>query len=739
MSHYLLTDHREKDWFKASLKAHNQGRDHVYLHGIHSLKKDMENFYLQNYQHIKPYRPEYQPNPFRHQYDLFMHLWINFHKILKSEIKELRRLAVVESNDSYNDQADELHDTSTLYGITRVDCMFAAGELRWPTSILHDGSRRGSFIRDPWAERRIKALSHETIKYVAGFGGGGQGKTTVFIAADLLLWDHYIFTEKGARVMLSTTNQDKLDSVGWPYISRLYKSTESGISLYAGRGRLAGKYTIQRPDNKDTGGVVKGVLLGVNTSGGRIIDKLTGAHGHPYVGYTLDEATTTPPEPLDAADNFTMHAGDYRIKLAFNYDTDSDTGGENVKPPGGWETVDEHTGEWITKTKNGKAIIVLHFNNNDSPGMTEEGARLFPHMPSLRVLNEKYPDESKRVMSNLGFRRFWVGFRFAHLLNDLVLSEEFVNSNGANQDLIFKDNKFQSFFSFDSAPAEIDRNFMLVNRHGLCPFTNQRIFGPHLGISLKKTSESLRYYRESSAEILEHAKNHGIVSGGGIVDFTGRPGHAEHLHAASFHVTRIVYNQAVPDGRRSNTVTRRVERAIPLGIQVDFKEDSGPDRVWYAHEVAENLIDFAAWLTRQYIIAKRLRGINLNFLKNVQHHGLDLELFHRKWRKKVSSSYGERFKLYTKDEFRKEFDFSPEIQDNLFQSSYYAFMQLRIPLTPIDSDVTVMKETERDRDIEKLQELHKINNNSSSRFNEMGISIQVGGIKGTDSNYWNRF
>lgn len=732
MSDYLINDLREKAWFKSAFVEHKKGRDHIDALGIISIKKEMKEFYEARLHQVKPYHPAYQPNPFRHQYDLFVHLWINYYKILDREIKELRKI----DND---DKADELEESQTLYGITREDCMFAAAELRWPTTVLPNGARKGSFIRDPWAERRVKALSHSDIKYVAGFGGGGQGKTTVFIAVDLILWDHYIFTEKGARVMLSTTNQDKLDSVGWPYVSRLYKSTEKGISLYAGQGRLAGKYTIQRPDNKDTGGVVKGILLGANTSGGRIIDKLTGAHGHPYVGYTLDEATTTPKEPLDAADNFTMHAGDYRIKLAFNYDSDSDTGGANVKPRGGWGEVDEHTGEWITKTENGKPIIVLHFNNQDSPGMTEEGARLFPHMPNAKILKEKYPDETQRVMSNLRFRRFWVGFRYAHLMNDLVLSEEFILINQANQALTFHNNSFQSMFSFDSAPAEIDRNFLLIGRHGLCPVTKQQIFGPHAAVSLKKTSESIKYYRESSDEILDIASKNAIKSGGGIVDFTGRPGHAEHLAASGFLVTRLVYNQGVPDGKRSNTVSRKIERAIPLGVQVDFKEDAPTDKQWYAHEVAENQIDFAAWLTRQYIVAGRLRGININFLSDINHNGIDLELFQRKWKKKLSNSYGERFKLIPKEEFRKAFNFSPEIQDTLFQLSYYAFMVLRIPLTPIDSNATLMTVEERDKDIEKLNELHVINKNSQSHFDAMGIQVQAGGFKGTDNDYWNRF
>lgn len=723
-----------------------KGRDKIYLHGSMALKARLDEFYECGHHKISPYHEKYIPNPFRHQYDLFIHLYIDWEDILKEEVSLLRKLARKEKNTSYDDKADELKETNTLYGITKSDAIFAAGELRWPTQIKPNGARIGKFIRDPWAERRIAALNHPDIHYVAGFGGGGQGKTTVFLAYDLMMWDHYLFTEKGARCMISTTNQDKLDSVGWPYIINLNATTQQGISLYAGRGKPGGKYTLRRPDgkteisvNKDTAGVFKGLLLGETTNRGRIIDKLTGAHGHWYVGYTLDEATTTSEAPLDAASNFTMHAKKWTVKLAGNYDDDSDTLGSNVKPLEGWGSVDETTGQWITKTKNNKDIIVLHFNNNLSPGMDEEGARLFPHMPSKKILEKDY-SASERSMSKLRYRRFWVGYRFADLTNDKVLTEEFILINGADKPLIFRQNRIdRNFGSFDSAPAELDRNMLMLGQSGICAQTGQKIFGPTKIKILHKATASLQYYRESSMEILKTVKENGIGSGDLIVDFTGRPGHAEHLHQAGFFVQRLVYNSATPDGVKEDNVTHRIGRKMPLGIQIDFKQGTGPAHTWYAHEVAETKIDFAAWLCRQYIIAGRLKGISHALLEAINSRGMDLEFYSRKWRMKNSQKYAERFKLASKDEFKSDFGFSPDILDCLFELCYFAFVHLQIPLTPVDSNATLVEPSGKKDQIDQLNEINTNYHFDRHESKTLGTHFEAGATSEGSDDYWKRF
>lgn len=715
----LIDDHFQKEWFHRCLSASEKGIDHIDTLGILSLEEQMEEFYNESKDKIPPYHTRYEPNPFRFQYDLLVHCWLHYHSILDREIKLNK------------EKSEELTLTQNLYGITREDFLFAAAELRWPTTQDKDGARRGKFVRDPWSERRVQDYSHPKIKYTASFGGGGQGKTTTFSAFSVMMFDHYLFTEKGARCMISTTAKDKLNSVAWPYVTTLYKATEQGISLYAGRGEIKGEWTIKRPGNKDTAGVFKGLLLGNQINNSSVEDKLTGSHGHPFISYLLDEAQSTSKAPMVAANNFTMHARDYRISLAGNYSEDEDTLGENTKPKGGWTSVDENTEYWETKTATGQPIIVRHFNNNNSPGMGEL-SKVFPHMPSKRNLEEKYPNPSSRTMNNIGYRRFWVGFRTDSLDNDLVITDEFVKENNANQPLILHQIE-STFFSFDSAPAEIDRNVQLICKSGLCPKTKQRIFGPSHIYILPKTTESIRYYRESSASLLSNAHKNNIKSGAAIVDWTGRPGHAEHLDQAGFTVQRIVYNKGLPDGQRIDTITKRKERPIRLGITVDFQKGIPVDKLC-AHHVSETCIDFSALLLRLYIQAGRLRGLNEDLIKNLSlERSWDEEVYKRKFRYKTSVKYGDRFVLQSKKEFKELYGFSPDIFDSLLQMCYYAFVYLKIPLTSIDSDVNLKLQ-----DTQKIEDdVNEVWDSINAFDDEMAIHISEGQPEHDD--YWNQF
>lgn len=739
---YLIDDHREKDWFKmAYSNAERPGN--IYTHGIKVLAQDMKDFYKKGLHKIPAYSQHYVPNPFVHQYDLFVHMWINYYKILSREIDYLRMLESKENNEDYGYQADELEATKKLYGISREDCFFAAAEIRWPTQISETGARTGKLIRDPWSEKRITAISHPEIKYVASFGGGGQGKTTTFTAFNLMMFDHYLFTEKGARCMISTTRKDKLNSVAWPYVMNLNHSSRKGISLYAGKGEIRGEWTIKRPGNKDTAGVFKGLLLGNDLQDTAVVDKLTGSHGHHFIGYALDEAQSTSKAPMDAALNFTLHAVDYRIELAGNFSEDNDTLGANTTPPGGWSSVDENTETWETHTKTGQKIIVLHFNNNNSPGMTDRGSKIFPHLPSKKQLRDKYPTESSRSINNLGYRRFWLGWRVANLNKRVVLTEDFVRDNSATLplDLI---NVNCTWFNFDSAQAEIDRSPATIAQSGVDRLTGHIVFGPTKIRKLNKATDSLEYYRKSTSELLRICNEEGIKSGGGIVDYTGRPAHAELLSQANFHVERLVYNKGLPDGVRTDTVTKRVERAIPIPVTIDFK-DNPPGKIVYAHEIAETCIDFAAWLLMTYIQAKRIRGINDSLLIGIDSHGMDKEFFCQKYFYKPSVKYGDRIKLgdgtvgvKRKEDFRKEYGFSPDIFDTLLQMAWYAFFVLNIPLTPAEGNANVSKREKFD----VFKDLDEINNNSftiepqpKSESDEMEIQFEdVGSEWETTSN-----
>ncbi len=674
-------------WFERAREAKDKGIDNITLFGIKYLMHQYNDFYKNGYHKVKPYHISYQPNPFRYQYDLMIHIWINYYEILKQEIAILRK-------ENKNEQADLLMQSRTLYGIERHDFLFGAGELRWPTTILPDGGTSGQFIRDPWSERRLKAFSSDKYKYVFGFGGGGQGKTHISMATLLMIFDHYIFTNKGARCMFSTVNEDKIESVSWPYLVNLNTNTEKGISLYAGKGKAAGARTIRRPETKDTGGVFRGILIGNQMNPQSIIDKLTGSHGHPFIGYLIDEMQSTPGIPISAASNFTMHAKDYRILGAGNWGEPNDTLAENVKPDSGWDSVNETTGEWISTCKNGSKAIVLHFNNNLSPGMTDEGNKKWPHLPNKRILDERYPPAKRDPEKDIGYRRFWIGFRVKSIANTSVVSESLVKENNANRPLSLSETKHR-FYTFDSAPAELDRNILITCEEGTCSSTKDLVFGFKKIHELKKATDSIKYYNESSQQILQLAKKNNINSGGGVHDWTGRPAHPEILASNGFMVHKIIYNKGVPDGKRRDIHTGKIERAIRINADLDFRNDIPQDKL-YAHHIAENQISLGAWALREYIRLGRVVGLTDELFEGLSaKRSIDEELYNRKFYLKNSGTYGERFHLQPKDKFKEDFGFSPDILDCMFQAAWYMLMVRKFPLTPVGKDDTVSKEEEQ--------------------------------------------
>lgn len=680
--------HEGTAYFAKALEAHHKGMDTVYDFGIQYVRVYHDEFYKRKLHLSRPYAHDYQPNPFRFQYDLCVWLWLNYYKILNEEIAILRTLHNKDKRAGHDNTINEILSTRVLYNIPRADFLWMAAHLRWPTTVLPDGAHHGLFIRDPWAELRLDAMSHESIKYDIWFGGGGQGKTLTALAVALIIFDHFIFTQKGARCMISTVNKDKLNSVAWAYLCNIHSSTEKGISLYAGRARIAGDHTLARPENKDRGGVFKGILIGNSMNPQSIIDKLTGSHGHPFIMYIMDEIQSTPDAPITAAPNFTMHAGDSRIIGSGNWGENNDTLAENCRPDISWDKVDEHTGSWISTTQNGAKAIVLHFNNDLSPGMTDEGHKSYPHLPSKKILDAKYPDHKNRNANNISYRRFWIGFRVKESGDTCVIHEDLVKENLADAPLNLSE-LTHTFFSFDSAQAEIDRNMCVVCKEGICAVTKQRVFGPHKCYPLSKSTESIKYYTESSKKLLDIAKQNNIKSGSAIVDWTGRPAQAELMQANGFVVRRIVYNKGVPDGIRKDKMTNRIEKEIRLGIQPDFKQDVPADKVC-AHHIAENLISLGAWALREYIKAGRVRGINESLTAFMRHErSLEDELYHREFYLKNSITYGSRFQLESKKEFKEKYGFSPEILDCLFQAAYYMLIYRGLPLTPAANDAII--------------------------------------------------
>jgi hypothetical protein len=664
----------DTEWFKLCKEASDKGRGKIFGFGLRSIKEEQKKFMSDGFHKLEYFDFNFRPNPFQHQYDLLMHMWLNYYKLLKREIQLLK--------NEGNDRWEELQEERTFHGITRQDLWFAAAQLRWPSVLDEDGGWRGLVIRDPWADDRIRAVSAEQEKYVMTFGGGGQGKTLVFSAFHVTIFDHFIRTRKGARCLFSTTAKDKIESATWPYLQDLINGTQEGLSLYAGLGRISGNYTIRRPDTKDTGGVIKGILIS-NEKNDKAVHKLTGAHGHDFVTYLIDEIQSTPIAPIKASSNFTMKCGDYRVMGAGNYDKDDDSLGKNVVPHKGWDSTTPETHEWRSTTANGQRAIVLHFNNELSPGMTPEGAKLFPHLPNRSILTEKYKPEARTVATK-EYALFWMGWRQENVDGDTILTQTMVTKNMADRPLnLSKIN--HDFLSFDSAQAEGDRNLLGHFQDGVDVDLEERVWGLHYLEQKQKSAEGLQYYRDSTNWIYGYAKKMKIKSGDLIVDWTGRPAQAEMLKEMEFMSHQLVYNMGVPDGKRTSPVTKRVER--PIIIYEGFDESGNVDvrRRVYAHQVADNMISLGAYFLQEYVKSGRVRGMNramMNFLSSS--HSIEEEMFSRKFKKKVSKLYGDLLQLVSKDEFKEDFGFSPDLMDIWFQAAFYMFMVRKMPLSPIN-------------------------------------------------------
>jgi hypothetical protein len=158
-----FSDHLSKAWFVKAREV-NGKIDNVHLYGIKSLIARNHEFHRQNLHLFQPYEEGYKPNPWRYQYDLTFYIWLEYYSILDEEIKLLRK-------EGKDEKADELSISRTLYGITRTDFLFAAAELRWPTTVSSDGKRMGLFIRDPWSEDRAEGISDPDYNYLFCFGG----------------------------------------------------------------------------------------------------------------------------------------------------------------------------------------------------------------------------------------------------------------------------------------------------------------------------------------------------------------------------------------------------------------------------------------------------------------------------------------------------------------------------------------------------------------------------------------
>jgi len=694
--------HLFQPWWRKVKEAAEGGKRSLYLFGIEAVKRDMEQFFAEGKDRLKFYTKAYEVNPYYYQYDLLLHIFFNFDDIKKREIEIIRETAKKDPKrrEALEEYIDRIIREETLGGIKRKEYLFAAMELRWPTTILPNGGLRGVMVRDPWIEKRGDAVCSK-FKYILTFGGSGQGKTTFFLAFMLMGFEHYIFTEKGARCLFSTVNKDKLEGVAWPYLQNLLRSSEDGISLYAKRSKICGGWTLKRPHTTDTGGVFKGLLVGNQMKSSSVTDKLTGAHDHPLVMYLIDELQSSPLAPIEASTNFTMRAKKAWVFSAANYDNDDDSCGKNTQPEQGWNNVDENTGMWVSNTTNHQKALVLHFNNDLSPGMNQQGSRLYPHMPTRAFLDTEFPIISTRIPTNRQYRKFWIGFRTTEAEENTVLNNTIVTENRACLDAKFMD-VFHKFCSIDTAQGEKDRNVIGYFEEGICAETGKHCWGPVSLDQIAKTSESMKYYEESTDSFIKYIEAHGVKSGDIVIDFTARTAHAELMYQRKYETVKMCYQINIPDGSYRNPYTDKIDP--PILIKSNNTYDT------YAHQICYNIITLGAYALQQYVIGGRVRGINESLLAKFRegNRGLKEELYLRKFEFKTVQSKGEIYALDSKIDFRHKYKFSTDIFDLLCQAAYYMLTVRKLPLyDDTDSNFVRQDKAKNPESYEKINQIEE--------------------------------
>lgn len=650
------------------------------MYGFDSLIEDADRFVKEGKDKIAPCSRKYEVNPYVYQYDLEVESFLNYKKIVKNETKWLERKL---SKSQYRDDRLSLEFRAEMVekfgtGIPREEHFWNACSIRWPESTIN-GAKISAFVREPWAEDFIKALTD--YEYVICFGGSGQGKTHRALAFMCIGWDHFIDTQKGGRGLISTVNEDKIKQSTWPYLQMIYKDTVGSphdlenrepISLYAGRGKISGAYTVRRPNDLKGGGVMQCILI-PKTIDQQAVDKITGAHGHPFGQYHIDEAQSTPEAPIKASPNFAQNCDHSYITASGNYDLETDSLGKNTQPIQGWDKVDSTTHIYESINMLGIKTLCIHYNNELSPAMTKTGAKKWGHiLPTKKKRDDRYPSVISKKTDE--YRRFWLGWRKKRDSSDSVLRIVDIRESGCDGTVIFDPNyPIVHGWSFDSATGSIDRNILTHFADGICSKTGLWKVHIYECKALDIIENRLAYVRKTCDDLMHYSDIWGVNSGNCIMDWTNVTGIPENLLDRGFVVRTIGYGESPPDGVTKNKRTKRLDPAII--VDYDTKK--------YAHEVATNLISVGAFVIQQLVLHGQLTGLSEALINETNsEHSFEEEICRRKFIKIDHSSYGERYQLEPKSTkgrkssaimtgFKERYGFSPDILDTIFQIGYY--------------------------------------------------------------------
>lgn len=651
-------------------KAVRGGGGSLYMYALDALIEQYNQYYDDEKHKIEPSSPNYEPNPFYFQYDLEVHLFIHYNDIIAREINIIEDKIADESDEEKIEQLNIRLKFVEEYGtgLPRSEHFWNACSVRWPTKI-ENGKHKGSFIREPWGEDFIDEICEE--EYVFAFGGSGQGKTHRALAFMCVLWDHYIDTQLGGRCRFSTVSEDKMKDSTWPYLQRIYKESQQGVSLYCGRGIISGDFTIARPNDRKGGGSIKGILL-PRRNDSSSVDKITGSHGHPVGIYHIDEMQSTPEAPVEASPNFLQNCGIGWITASGNFDLATDTLGKNVQPEYGWDSVNETTHRYKSINMLGIRSGCIHYNNDMSPAFEGDGSKKWGHiLPTKKKKESRYPTIQSR-RSN-AYRRLWIGWKEKEAGGNTVLNKATLRDMGCMSEEANFDTMYPVIhgFSFDSAPTSKDRNILTHFADGIDKKTGRWKIHFYEAVAIEKVENSREYIDKATESILNFANKWKVTSGNGIMDWTNITGLPEELKKRGFHVHCVVYNQSPPDGKTRDKRTLEIPQPVILEATTNK----------FAHNEADNMISMGAMLLQAFCVNGQVTGLSEKFINpRNSDHSYDEELCTRKFITSNSNTYGERQKLEPKHSksgqtgFTKTHGFSPDILDTMCQAAIHAAM-----------------------------------------------------------------
>lgn len=554
-------------------------------------------------------------DPFQYQYDLEVHLFLYYNE--------------------FNT------------GLPREEHFWRAASIRWPTKLGKNGRQLGSFCRNPWNERVIWAMCHYNL--IKMLGGSGQGKTRTPLGAMLMIWDHFIDTPSGARMCFSSVDENKLTRAAWSNLIDLHRATQQNISKYAGRGIDRASKKITRPDmpgkteagytkkfRNDGKGIIEGILVGGSeTQAYKRIDKMTGAHVPTALCFLLDEYQSMPVSPMEACFNLSTHPQFFWVFQAGNPNNYDDPLGMESAPRGGWDAVTVDDAEWESVDKYGRTGIVLHFNNERSPGY--EDPERYWYMPTHTKMERAYPTPVTR--NSVQYYRMWKGWFPPDIMQNTVLNEKHLKVSGAwSNPQVDRGRRILSGASFDSAPASVDRSNVTIFHKAVERETGREILWFEKTIELPKTYAET-YYRDTAKKLVEILREHGVPSGNVILDNTSAHGFGEELMRLGYHSRGVKY-QSMPSEEEVDVNTEKI-----------------------AKDECVNMIAEAALLTERFVTNGQIRGLNDDFC-NIRE-----ELCARRW---LPVNQRGKMQLEDKESYRDRIGNSPDIFDTILQACWFA-------------------------------------------------------------------